>query len=340
MGERVMLNRSSSVFLSVALAASLSSIEAEAGEKIVFSGRDGQKVQYHRSLNARPLFAPTTLQASKGSGGSATDDIFAAPSMLLRRDRAELDDEDKDWAFKSTDELVDDQIGNDMDELTEDMRELEEAGRKRTQVEKFLDRRREDRGEKAPHDSRTDGRTPSNREAGNRESAAAARERLQGTPPGGAGFQPVKPGPASAASSSRTTAGAGRSVLVAPRADTAMSPKAFMEFQREHVAQLKQTFGVAGSAAAPPASAAGTSQTGALAGQSNSAQKASPLNGPAPGNTGVYPGLQGRGISDLTTPAGAQNGITPLQPRSAQQPERSRQRNRSMRFEAPKRNVF
>ena len=319
---------------SIALATTLCSVEADAAEKIVFSGRDGRKVQYHRSLNARPLFALTTLEASKGDQTGATDGLFAAPAMIIREDRAKPDDED--WAFKSTDELLEDQIGDDMTELTEEMQDLEEAGRKRSQVEKFLDRRREERGEIAARGSDAKEQTQPDQSAKSRESAVHTRTELQKTSPAGAGLRPMDQRAVSSASTARANA----SAPAAPRPGTVMSPRAFMEFQKEHVAQLKQTLGVSGSAATPPPSASAISQTGPNRGPAKAAQNAVPLNGPVPGNTGVYPGLQGLGLTDLTSPTATQNGITPLQPRSGQPPTDSRERRKPMRFKAPKRNVF
>jgi len=304
---------------------------ASAGQKILFSGRDGRQTQYHGSLNARSLFEPQAVAPKNGDGPSATDEIHALPAVVVSR-KARKGDDDKDWAFQSSEESGAERVEKEI--LGED-EDLDDNGIKRSRVERFLDRERKNReGGGGAQRGRGSDTQERRRQDGDVELAklqtALAGDPV-GSPAGGVGEM--------GATASGVSGGGG----VAPQAPTqaAVSGPAGLEFQRDHVARLKQSLGVAAAPGVDPfGGPSGSMSAGGGLAPGPESKAFGDGGGPRPESIGAYPGSQGLGLMDLTRPAGAPQIMTPLpRPESQPQPE-SRERSGPVRIRKSKRDIF
>lgn len=329
----------------LALAAVAGAGAAQAGEKIVFSGRDGRPAQYHRSLNARPLFAPLAIESGFGNGESPLDALNAPPSMRLRSSRSQKDADDQDWIFKSPEELGSEGIEKEMLGEDEEEEEWEQDGIKRTPVERYLERKREKRL-KTP-DSKTDpdkisqaakeldedpllavmkARQSADSAFAEPKSALDLARESRGAPVVGQAF-----------SGQEAALGGGGAGLP-------MGSRDFMEYQREQVNKLKQTLGISAAFGVRPNGGAGPSSgllaggrtgTAGVGGSGPSAEPGLPM----PGSIGAYPGSQGLGLKELTAPV-ARPGMLLLPKTAEEPPPRPRERFKPTRLKQPKRKMF
>ncbi len=301
----------------------------QAGQKILFSGRDGRQTQYHGSLNARSLFEPQAVAPKNGDGPSAADEIHALPAVVVSR-KALKENDDKDWAFQSSEESGAERVEKEI--LGED-EDLDENGIKRSRVERFLDRERKNRedGGGAEREKGSDSRER------RRQDRDVELAKLQNALAGNPVVLPADGGVGIGAATSGASGASG----VAPQASGPVSGPAGMEFQRDHVARLKQSLGVAAAPGVDPFGGPGGSFSasgGVAPGPESNAFGDG--GAPRPESIGAYPGSQGLGLMDLTKPAGAPQIMTPLpRPESKPQPE-SRERSGPVRIRKSKRDIF
>jgi len=310
----------------------------KAGEKILFSGRDGRKAQYHRSLNARPLFEPQAIAQEQGDGSSAADGIYSVPAMIGPEARLKQDKDDEDWAFQSTDESGAERVEKEI--LGED-EDLDEVGIKRSRVERFLEKERErDKGDDIGADR---GRT-SLRDR-RRQERAAELSKLQSSILGGSTVEASIPtaGVREGAAATRAESGAASVGPAVPMGMDAVSGRAGMEFHRDHVSRLKQSLGVAAAPGVDPFGGSLGSESALSKGGLGGGAGARATGGggmPRPDSVGAYPGSQGLGLMDLTTPAGGPQTLAPLaRPESPSRPE-PRERSGPVRIRKSKRDIF
>lgn len=324
--------------LAVLISLSADAIPAHAGEKIIFSGRDGRQSRYHRSLNARPLFVAPRLEKRLGNGESPMDAFNAAPVMMLETRRPGGKADDKDWIFKSPEELGSEGIKKDMAGEDE---EFEKDGIRRTSAERYLDRKREK--SLAGDDSKATPEKISEMVKELDEDPLLAEMKAYRL------ASPALNEPRSAvdlANENRVGNGDARAfagqegVFRGSQAGASFGGKASVEYQREHISKLKQSLGVstaigarAGGGGNAAAGLVGNDVTAPLAGAPGS------FGRPSPGIPGAYPGSQGLGLKELTSPA-SRIDLTPL-PGAAMDPSaRSQERYRPSRLEQPKRKMY
>ncbi len=308
-------------------------LAAQAGQKILFSGRDGRKAQYHGSLNARSLFEPQAVAPKSGDGRSAADEIHAVPVIVVSR-RPIKDDDDKDWAFQASEESGAERVEKEI--LGED-EDLDEAGIKRSRVERFLDRERKSREDGGGADRGKGSDSRERRRQDRDVELSKLQNALLGSPVGTVGAPAGGVGGVGGAASK--TSGA---IGVAPqaRAPVAVSGPTGMEFQRDHVTRLKQSLGVAAAPGVDPFGGPGGSMatTGVASGPESRAFADG--GAPRPESIGAYPGSQGLGLMDLTKPAGGPQIMAPL-PRPESNPQsESRERSGPVRIRKSKRDIF
>ncbi len=311
---------------------------AAAGEKILFSGRDGRQTQYHRSLNARPLFESGAFARDKDSGPSASDAIFTAPTTLSGGLRTKKDEKERDWAFQSTEELGSERIEKEI--LGEDD-EVAKGEIKRTEMERFLDREREKRAGNQGT-SRRGSTTERNSRGGADPEADIARLRmqLQQNSPALLSASPGTENPGQPATADASTPQPSSQ----PEAQGAFSPQSSLAFQREHVDRLKSSLGVAAAPGVDPFGGTPGGVPNGIAKDGFGQQSQQPDTGAAQlqaGNLGAYPGSQGLGLMDLTSPANQQRVLLPQAPRQdANSSPAPRESLRPGRNRGPKRDIF
>lgn len=314
-------------------------VPADAGEKIIFSGRDGRQSRYHRSLNARPLFVAPRIEKRLGDGESPMDAFNVAPVVALEIRRPGKGAEDKDWIFKSTDELGSEGMEK---ELTGEEEEFEKDGVQRTSAERYLDRQREKR--LAGDATKTEQQKISEKVRELDEDPLLAEmnaNQLAGTKlmERKSAVDLAKEGRLGSVSQQAFSGKTG--VFGGAPGSGSVGGKAIADYQREHINKLKQSLGVSqaigvrsGGGGNPAAGPAGGDVNVSLAGASGSFGRPS-------GMPGAYPGSQGLGLKDLTSPT-MRPGLAPL-PGPTLDRSRSpatRERYRPSRLEQPKRKMF
>ena len=307
-----------------------------AGEKIIFSGRDGRQAQYHRSLNARPLFVAPQIGKAIGNGESPLDAFNAPPAMMFESRRKQASD-DKDWIFESPEELGAE--GAEKEFLGEG-KEFEKDGFNRTPAERYLDRKREKREKSLKGDDAKDAVEKLNEAVkeldkdpllADLKATQLSRSKLGGS-------KSAVDLATESRSASQTFSGLG-GTLGGSRGGADIAGKAFIEYQRAHIDKFKQTLGVSAVLGNRPGSGAGFSQGPAGDLKAPMAGAASPFGQPTPGAPGAYPGSRGLGLKALTTPT-ATPGFAPV-PGPARNPApTARERYKPSRLKQPKRSNF
>lgn len=267
------------------------------------------------------------------------DAFNVAPVLMLETRRPGGKEGDKDWIFKSPEELGSEGIKK---EMAGEEEEFEKDGIKRTSAERYLDRKREKSlvGEdaKAAPEKISEmvnelDQDPLLAEMKAKQLAAQALNEPKSA--------------VDLANENRIGNVAGQAfagqegVFRGLQGNASFGSKASAEYHREHIDKLKQSLGVSsalgvrsgGGGVNPPGGLGGGDLTAPLAGAQGS------FGRPSPGIPGAYPGSQGLGLRELTSPA-TRPGLTPLPGAAMDTSIQSQERYRPSRLEQPKRKMF